>query len=116
MFRNGPWSFERKYDTRSVVGDRYVSVVRSDYMDTGGAHPNSFTSNINIDMRAGRALAFFGGRLGTGGRRLIDPGKPARPGRAATGPPEPGPFARRRRSEYRREGTNSRRCAASAAR
>jgi hypothetical protein len=39
MFRNGAWSFERKYEVRSVVDGHYVSIVRSDYMDTGGAHP-----------------------------------------------------------------------------
>jgi hypothetical protein len=30
LFRN-PWSFERKYETRSVVDGRYVSIVRADY-------------------------------------------------------------------------------------
>jgi hypothetical protein len=46
LFRNGGWSFERKYSTRSVVGGQYVSIVRSDYMDTGGAHPNSDVNTI----------------------------------------------------------------------
>src|SRR4051812_36315651 len=41
LFREGGWSFERKYDIRSVIGGHYVSIVRSDYMDTHGAHPNS---------------------------------------------------------------------------
>jgi Protein of unknown function (DUF3298) len=45
MFRNGAWSLERKYSVRSVVDGHYVSIVRDDYMDTGGAHPNS-----NVDM------------------------------------------------------------------
>jgi hypothetical protein len=27
-FRNGRWSFDRKYATRSVVGGQYVSIVR----------------------------------------------------------------------------------------
>jgi hypothetical protein len=49
MFRNGAWSFERKYDTRSVVGGQYVSIVRSDYMDSGGAHPNSDVNTILWD-------------------------------------------------------------------
>jgi len=49
LFRNGAWSFERKYDVRSVVGGRYVSIVRSDYMDTGGAHPNSTVDTILWD-------------------------------------------------------------------
>ena len=40
MFRNSAWTFERKYGVRSVVDGHYVSIVRSDYADTGGAHPN----------------------------------------------------------------------------
>jgi hypothetical protein len=49
MFRNGAWSFERKYDVRSVVDGHYVSIVRSDYMDSGGAHPNSDVDTILWD-------------------------------------------------------------------
>jgi hypothetical protein len=49
LFRNGNWAFERKYAIRSVVDGRYVSIVRSDYMDTGGAHPNSDVDTILWD-------------------------------------------------------------------
>jgi Protein of unknown function (DUF3298) len=49
FFRDGGWSFERKYSVRSVVGDRYVSVVRDDYMDTHGAHPNTDVNTILWD-------------------------------------------------------------------
>jgi hypothetical protein len=49
MFRDGAWSFERQYTTRSVVGEHYVSIVRSDYMDTHGAHPNSDVNTILWD-------------------------------------------------------------------
>jgi hypothetical protein len=49
LFRNGRWSFETKYTTRSVIGGQYVSVIRSDYMDTGGAHPNSDVNTILWD-------------------------------------------------------------------
>src|SRR5882757_3507347 len=49
MFRNGAWSMERKYETRSVVDSHYVSIVRSDYMDTGGAHPNTDVNTILWD-------------------------------------------------------------------
>ena len=49
MFRSGIWTFERKYETRSVVGGHYVSIVRSDYMDTHGAHPNSDVNTILWD-------------------------------------------------------------------
>ena len=49
FFKDGPWSFERKYDARSVVDRHYVSIVRSDYMDTHGAHPNSDVNTILWD-------------------------------------------------------------------
>jgi uncharacterized protein YecT (DUF1311 family) len=37
---------------------RFVSAHVDQYEYTGGAHPNSSTANINVDMRAGRELAF----------------------------------------------------------
>ena len=49
LFDNGSWSFERKYDLRSVVGGHYASVIRSDFMDAGGAHPNSDVDTILWD-------------------------------------------------------------------
>ncbi|WP_146691088.1 RsiV family protein [Bradyrhizobium canariense] len=49
LFRDGGWDFERKYGVRSVVGDRYVSIIRSDYMDTHGAHPNRDVDTILWD-------------------------------------------------------------------
>ncbi|QOZ35473.1 DUF3298 and DUF4163 domain-containing protein [Bradyrhizobium sp. CCBAU 53421] len=45
----GGYSFERKYSVRSIVDDRYVSVLRNDYMDTLGAHPNSDVNTILWD-------------------------------------------------------------------
>jgi hypothetical protein len=49
FFKDGGWSFERKYGIRSVVADRYVSIVRDDYMDTHGAHPNTDVNTILWD-------------------------------------------------------------------
>ncbi len=57
MFRNGAWTFERKYSVRSVVGGHYVSVVRSDYMNTGGAHPNSDVNTILWDATAKKRIS-----------------------------------------------------------
>src|SRR5882757_10049537 len=48
LFRNA-WSFERRYETRSVVDGRYVSIVRADYEYTGGAHPNTSSDTILWD-------------------------------------------------------------------
>lgn len=49
LFRDGGWEFERKYSARSVVANRYVNVVRDDYMDTYGAHPNTDVNTILWD-------------------------------------------------------------------
>lgn len=57
MFRNGAWSVVRKYETRSVVDGHYVSIVRSDYMDTGGAHPNSGVNTILWDSTTHKRIS-----------------------------------------------------------
>jgi hypothetical protein len=56
LFRNA-WSFGRKYETRSVVDGRYVSIVRGDYEYTGGAHPNSSSDTILWDKSAGKRIS-----------------------------------------------------------
>jgi hypothetical protein len=48
-FSDGGWSFERKYRVRSDIAGRYVSVLRDDYMNTHGAHPNSSVDTILWD-------------------------------------------------------------------
>jgi hypothetical protein len=57
LFRNGAWSFERKYAVQSVIDGQYVSIVRSDYMDTGGAHPNSDVDTILWDATAKKRIS-----------------------------------------------------------
>ena len=57
LFRNGPWTMERRYETRSVVDNRYVSIVRGDYEYTGGAHPNSSSDTILWDRSAGKRIS-----------------------------------------------------------
>ena len=57
MFRNGAWSVARHYETRSVVDGHYVSIVRSDYMDTGGAHPNSDVNTILWDSAQNKRIS-----------------------------------------------------------
>jgi len=49
FFRDGGWSYERKYSIRSVVADRYVSILRDDYMDAHAAHPNTDVNTILWD-------------------------------------------------------------------
>ena len=57
FFRRGRWAFERKYAIRSVVDGQYVSIVRSDYMDTGGAHPNSDVDTILWDSSSKKRIS-----------------------------------------------------------
>jgi hypothetical protein len=57
MFRDGAWTFERRYGVRSVVDGHYVSIVRDDYMNTGGAHPNSDVDTILWDAGAKKRIS-----------------------------------------------------------
>jgi hypothetical protein len=57
LFRNGRWSYQRKYAIRSLIDGRYVSIVRSDFMDTGGAHPNSDVDTILWDTTARKRIS-----------------------------------------------------------
>lgn len=57
LFRDGGWTFERRYHVRSRIDDRYVSVVRNDYMDTRGAHPNSDVNTILWDQAANKRIS-----------------------------------------------------------
>jgi uncharacterized protein YndB with AHSA1/START domain len=61
-FDDGAWNFERKYSVRSDVAGRYVSVVRDDYINTHGAHPNSTIETILWDKAEKKRIsirAFF---------------------------------------------------------
>jgi uncharacterized protein DUF3298 len=57
LFRNGRWTYERRYNFRSLVDGHYVSIVRNDYMDTGGAHPNSDVNTILWDSAAKKRVS-----------------------------------------------------------
>jgi hypothetical protein len=49
-FRGGRrYTYERGYAFRSLVGNRYLSIVRDDSTYTGGAHPNSRLDTILWD-------------------------------------------------------------------
>ncbi|WP_376707058.1 DUF3298 and DUF4163 domain-containing protein [Bradyrhizobium agreste] len=55
--RESGWEFERKYEIRSVVADRYVSILRNDYMNTHGAHPNSNVNTILWDKAGNKRIS-----------------------------------------------------------
>ncbi len=57
IFREGRrYSYQRTYAKRSEVG-RYVSVLRYDYFDGGGAHPNRVTNTILWDSDAKKRIS-----------------------------------------------------------
>jgi hypothetical protein len=56
-FRNGQhWMLEREHISRSVVG-RYVSILRSDYGNTGAAHPNTSIDTVLWDRNAKKRIS-----------------------------------------------------------
>jgi hypothetical protein len=57
FFKDGPWSYERKYRIRSVVADRYVSIVRDDYMDAHAAHPNTDVNTLLWDTAEKKTIS-----------------------------------------------------------
>jgi hypothetical protein len=50
------YTFERAYTLRSAIG-RYVSVLRTDYLDGLGAHPNYLTDTILWDAPARKRIS-----------------------------------------------------------
>lgn len=58
LFRDGrAWTFERNYSQTSLVDGRYVSIVRTDYVYTGGAHPNTDINTILWDDGAKKQIS-----------------------------------------------------------
>jgi hypothetical protein len=56
-FKDHRWTNERSYSFRSLVADRYVSIVREDSIYTGGAHPNSHADTILWDKAAKKRIS-----------------------------------------------------------
>ena len=57
FFKDGGWSYQRKYSVRSVVVDRYISVLRDDYMDAHAAHPNTDVNTILWDQTGKKPIS-----------------------------------------------------------
>jgi hypothetical protein len=58
LFRDGRgWTFERAYTQQSVVAQRYVSVLRTEFVYTGGAHPNTDLNTILWDDTAKKPIS-----------------------------------------------------------
>jgi len=54
--RGRRYDFERSYQQRSAIG-RYVSILRNDYINTLGAHPNSDVNTILWDAEAQKRVS-----------------------------------------------------------
>jgi hypothetical protein len=58
LFRDGrAWTFERDYTVQSIVAERYVSVLRTMFIYTGGAHPNTDLDTILWDDTAKKPIS-----------------------------------------------------------
>lgn len=58
LYRDGHRDdYERRYSERSIILDRYVSIIRGDYVDGHGAHPNHFTDTILWDTQARKPIS-----------------------------------------------------------
>ena len=51
------WSYDLVFHFRSLIADRYVSIVRDDGTYTGGAHPNTRTDTILWDRTAKKRIS-----------------------------------------------------------
>lgn len=72
MFSEGRhYTYERNYALRSHIG-RYVTVLRADYLDGLGAHPNHLTDTILWDIEAKKRISVrpFFKEAATGGPAL----------------------------------------------
>lgn len=58
LFRGGQrWTLERDYAVVSVIADRYVNILRTDYTFTGGAHPNSTLETLIWDEQTRKRIS-----------------------------------------------------------
>lgn len=58
LFRDGRrWAQERDYAVTSVVAERYVSILRTDYSFTGGAHPNTELETLIWDEQTKKRIS-----------------------------------------------------------
>ena len=57
-FRGGRrYTYERVYEFRSLIANRYLGIVRSDGTFTGGAHPNSRSDTILWDRTQNKRIS-----------------------------------------------------------
>jgi hypothetical protein len=75
LFRGGQrWTLERDYAVVSVVADRYISILRTDYTYTGGAHPNTTLETVLWDEQAKKRISIrpFFNDLSDNSRAMVE--------------------------------------------
>lgn len=75
LFRGGRrWAQERDYAVTSVVAGRYVSILRTDYSFTGGAHPNTELETLLWDEQAKKRISIrpFFADLSDNSRAMVE--------------------------------------------
>jgi hypothetical protein len=75
LFRGGQrWTLERDYAVVSVVANRYISILRTDYTYTGGAHPNTTLETVLWDEQTKKRISIrpFFNDLSDNSRAMIE--------------------------------------------
>jgi Deacetylase PdaC/Protein of unknown function (DUF3298) len=75
LFRGGQrWTLERDYAVVSVVSDRYISILRTDYTYTGGAHPNTTLETVLWDEQTKKRISIrpFFNDLSDNSRAMVE--------------------------------------------
>jgi len=75
MFRGGRrWTLERDYAVTSVVNGRYLSILRTDYTYTGGAHPNTTLETLIWDEQTRKRISIrpFFNDLSDNSRAMVE--------------------------------------------
>lgn len=58
LFRGGQrWTLERDYSVTSVVANRYISVLRTEFSYSGGAHPNTIFETLLWDEQLRKRIS-----------------------------------------------------------
>jgi hypothetical protein len=75
LFRGGQrWTLERDYSVTSVVANRYVSILRTDYAYSGGAHPNTNFETLLWDEQLRKRISIrpFFNDLADNSRAMVE--------------------------------------------
>ena len=75
LFRGGQrWSLERDYAVTSTIAGRYVSILRTDYTYTGGAHPNTTLETLLWDNQLKKRISIrpFFNDLSDNSRAMVE--------------------------------------------